>query len=222
MQLVGIMLIVERVTVGPLDTNSYIVLDSESREGILIDAGGESSKILSVVRKHGVKITGIYLTHGHFDHVLAVRDLIEELNCKFYVHKQDLEILSQTPLEAKRLLGITIPPPPQPHGWIKEGDVIRVGNLKLRVIHTPGHTPGSVCYVAEGCVFTGDTLFAGSIGRTDLSGGDPEKLISSILNKLFSLPDDYVVYPGHGPSTMIRVEKAMNPFVGEGGLFRRF
>jgi len=215
------MLVVERITVGPLDTNSYVVFDSERKEGVLIDAGGDPYKILSVIRRHNVKMLGIYLTHGHFDHVLAVNDLVKELNYKFYIHEQDLEILSQAPLEAGRLLGISIPPPPHPDGLMKEGDIIRVGNLELRVLHTPGHTPGSVCFVSEGCVFTGDTLFAGSVGRTDLLGGDPEKLISSILNKLFCLPDDYVVYPGHGPSTVLHVEKTMNPFVGEGGLFRR-
>lgn len=214
-------LIVERVTVGPLDTNSYVVFDSEGGEGILIDAGGDSSKILSVIARHGVRITGIYLTHGHFDHILAVNDLKQELNCGFYIHERDQEILFQAHLDAERLLGLSIPKPPPPDGRIKEGDVIHVGDLRLKVLHTPGHTPGSICFVTEGCVFTGDTLFAGSIGRTDLVGGDLEELISSIQNKLFILPDDYVIYPGHGPSSLLRVEKLMNPFVGEGGLFRK-
>lgn len=214
-------LAVERVTVGPLDTNSYVVFDSESREGVIIDAGGDSIKILSAISRHEVDVAGIYLTHGHFDHILAVSDLRRELNCRFYIHEQDQDILSQAPLDAERLLGLSIPTSPPPDGLIREGDVIRVGSLKLEVLHTPGHTPGSVCFVADGCVFTGDTLFAGSIGRTDLLGGDLENLISSILNKLFMLPDDYMVYPGHGPSTMLRVEKLMNPFVGEEGLFRK-
>ncbi|MCS7132201.1 MAG: MBL fold metallo-hydrolase [Nitrososphaeria archaeon] len=214
-------LVIERVTVGPLDTNSYVVFDSGRREGILIDAGGDPVKILSVIEGCNLRMTGIYLTHGHFDHVLAVNDLKKELNCGFYIHDHDREILLQAPLDAERLLGLSIPRPPPPDGGIKEGDVIYVGGFKLEVIHTPGHTPGSVCFVADECVFTGDTLFAGSIGRTDLAGGDLEKLISSIQNKLFVLPDDCVVYPGHGPSTVLRVEKLMNPFVGKGGLFRK-
>lgn len=213
-------LIVKRVVVGPLDTNSYVIFNSETGEGIIVDAGGDPHKILSVVARHDVEITGIYLTHGHFDHVLAIDDLRKDLNCRFYIHEKDKEILFQAPLDAESFLGLFIPKPPPPDGLIEEGDLIDIGGLKLRVLHTPGHTPGSICFVADGYIFTGDTLFAGSIGRTDLVGGDFGSLIDSILNKIFTLPDDYVVYPGHGPSTVLRVEKLTNPFVGEGGLFK--
>lgn len=214
-------IVVERVVVGPLDTNSYLVFDSESREGIIIDAGGDPSKILSVISKNDVKVIGIYATHGHFDHVLGVGDLKRELNCNFYMHEGDREVLAQAPLDARHFLGLSIPSPPPPDKLINEGDVIHVGNVELKILHTPGHTPGSICFVADGLVFTGDTLFAGSIGRTDLVGGNLKQLVSSIQGKLFTLPDDYVIYPGHGPSTVLHVEKLMNPFVGENGLFRK-
>jgi len=214
------MLLVECITVGALFTNCYIVYDSEKSVGIIVDAGDEADKILEAVDRRDVKIRGIFLTHGHFDHVLAVRDLKKELNCGFYLHKADEEILKFVPRDAKVFLDRDVPPPPKPDGWIAEGQVIEVGKYSAKVIHTPGHTPGSVCYVFDGCVFTGDTLFAGSVGRTDLHGGDPNLLISSIVDKLFKLPDSYAVYPGHGPSTTIGVEKKLNPFVGASGLLR--
>jgi len=214
------MVSVECIAVGALFTNCYLIYDPESFIGIIVDAGDEPERILAAVERKNVKIQGIYLTHGHFDHVLAVRDLKKELNCRFYLHKADEEILELAPLDAKTFIGKDVPPPPKPDGRIEDGDVIKIGKYAAEVIHTPGHTPGSVCYVFEGCVFTGDTLFAGSIGRTDLHGGDPKLLISSIMDKIFRLPDEYIVYPGHGPSTMIGVEKRLNPFVGASGLLR--
>ena len=218
------MLMVKCVAVGRLFSNSYVIFDSESKEGIIIDAGDEAEKIFSIVKNHGVAVKGIFLTHGHFDHVLALKDLEEKLGCGFYIHKEDERILSSAPSDAKTFLGIDVPPPPKPDGWLQDGQTITIGRSAAKVIHTPGHTPGSVCFVFDGFVFTGDLLFAGSIGRTDMPGGDLNSLLSSIKNKLFKLPDDYLVYPGHGPSTMIGVEKSMNPFVGKDGVlgFRGF
>jgi len=214
------MLSVDCIPVGALSTNCYIVYEQESLKGIIIDPGDDPQRIMAAVDRRGLKILGIYLTHGHFDHVLAVRELKRELNCRFHLHRADEEVLELAPVDARVFMGRDIPPPPRPDGWVSDGDVIRIGGHMGRVVHTPGHTPGSVCYVFEGCVFTGDTLFAGSIGRTDLHGGDQRLLIASIMDKLFTLPDDYMVYPGHGPSTMLGVEKRLNPFVGVSGLLR--
>ena len=207
------MLAVECVPVGRLSSNSYIVFDSESLDGIIIDAGGEAEKILKIVKSNEVKIRGIYLTHGHFDHVLAVRDLREGLGCGFYMHKADQRVLARVPRDAKYFLGIDIDPPPKPDGWVRDGEAFRIGKYLVRVIHAPGHTPGSVCYVIRENVFVGDTLFAGSIGRTDLPGGNLDELASSLKDKILKLPDHYVIYPGHGPSSMIGVERRLNPFV---------
>jgi len=207
------MISVKAVSVGKLLSNSYLVFDSELKEGVIIDAGDEAEKILRLVREHGVKVSGIYLTHGHFDHVLALRELKESLGCGFYIHKADEAILASAPSDAKLFLGIDVLPPPRPDGWLFDGQVIGVGRYSMRVIHTPGHTPGSVCFLVERYVFTGDTLFAGSIGRSDLSGGDFQQLLSSIKSKLMTLPDDFVIYPGHGPSSTMGVERRMNPFL---------
>ena len=207
------MLLVERITVGALFTNSYIVYDSEKSVGIIVDAGDEADKILATVDRRDVKIRGIFLTHGHFDHLLAVRDLKADLNCKLYLHPADREILSLVPHDARYFLGRDVPPPPEPDEWLIDGQSIKVGRYYGKVIHTPGHTPGSVCFLFKDMIFTGDTLFAGSIGRTDLPGGSLESLLSSLKNKVLKLPDDFVIYPGHGPSSTIGVERRLNPFI---------
>lgn len=180
---------------------------------MMIDAGDDAERIIKVIEDRGVEVKGIYLTHGHFDHVLAVRDLKEELGCNFYIHENDAIILSRAPADAKYFLGIEVDPPPKPDGWVFDGQILRIGDHDVRVIHTPGHTPGSVCYLAGEMIFTGDTLFAGSIGRTDLPGGSLQNLLSSISMKIMSLPDHCVVYPGHGPSSTIGAERMLNPFL---------
>ncbi len=207
------MIVVKGISVGRLFSNSYLVFDSELKEGVLIDAGDEAEKIAWLVDHFDIEVKGIYLTHGHFDHALAIRDLKEELGCGFYVHKADEGVLASVPSDAEFFLGIKVPALPEPEGWISDGQTIRVGKYYMKVIHTPGHTPGSVCFLLDRYVFTGDTLFAGSIGRTDLHGGSLELLLSSIKTRLLTLPEDFVVYPGHGPSTTIGAEKRMNPFL---------
>ncbi|MEM4939407.1 MAG: MBL fold metallo-hydrolase [Nitrososphaerota archaeon] len=207
------MLRVECIPVGRLLSNSYLLYDPELGDGIIIDAGDDAEKIIKIVDERGVEVKGIYLTHGHFDHVLGVRDLKEDLGCGFYIHEGDAAILSQAPADAKYFLDVEVDPPPEPDEWIFDGQILRVGDHNVRVIHTPGHTPGSVCYLAEEMIFTGDTLFAGSIGRTDLPGGSLQSLLSSISAKILSLPDHYAVYPGHGPSSTIGAEKMLNPFL---------
>lgn len=215
------MLMIERVVVGPLASNSYLVFDPVLREGILIDAGGDPEKIMKSIEQNKVEVKAIYVTHGHFDHVLAVGELKRNLGCKFYIHRGDLDILRRASENCRRLTGEECPDPPSPDDYVEDHDMAEVGGVELRVLHTPGHTPGSVAYVVEGSVFTGDTLFAGAIGRHDLPGGNLEELIRSIEERLLTLPDDYGVYPGHGPSTTIGAERLYNPFIGMNGLYRR-
>jgi len=207
------MLRVECIPVGRLLSNSYLLYDSRNGEGIIIDAGDDAERIIKLVEMHDVRVKGIYLTHGHFDHVMAVGELKEKLGCGFYIHENDVTILSRVPLDAKYFLELDVDPPPKPDGWVFDGQIIRVGSHDVRVIHTPGHTPGSVCYLAGEAIFTGDTLFAGSIGRTDLPGGSLQDLLNSISTKILSLPDHYAVYPGHGPSSTIGAERRLNPFL---------
>jgi len=212
-------LVIERVEVGPLFSNSYLVFDSLTKTGIIIDAGDEAERILRLIERNRVKVEAIYATHGHFDHVLAVRELKEVLGCRFYIHRGDLNLLRVAAKRAREILGRNYPSPPEPDGFIDEGDLIRLGGNTLTVLYTPGHSPGSVSYLMDRGVFTGDTLFAGSIGRHDFPGGNLAQLLSSIREKLFKLPDDTAVYPGHGPSTTIGVEKIENPYVGVGGIY---
>lgn len=204
---------VECIPVGRLFSNSYLLYDSDQMEGILIDAGDEAESIMNLIELCDVKVRGIYLTHGHFDHVLAVRDLREELGCGFYIHERDAETLSRVPADARYFLGIDVDPPPDPDGWVSDRQILRVGKYRVKIIHTPGHTPGSVCYLADEVIFTGDTMFAGSIGRVDLPGGSLRDILNSINEKILSLPDHYVIYPGHGPSSTIGVERKLNPFL---------
>lgn len=213
-------MLIDRVVVGLLQTNSYIVFDKYSGKGVVIDAGGEPRKIMDRIKEREIEIEGIYATHCHFDHILAVRELKEALGCKFYVHRTDEEVLKRSVEDAELYLGLSSFDPPKPDGYIDDGDEIRIGRNILKVLHTPGHTPGSVSYVFDGGVFTGDTLFAGSIGRTDMFGGDIELLVKSVVEKLFKLPDQYAIYPGHGPTSTIGIEKKFNPYVGVDGILK--
>ncbi|MEM2952264.1 MAG: MBL fold metallo-hydrolase, partial [Nitrososphaerota archaeon] len=199
------------VTVGPLRSNSYLLVDGGSSEGVIIDAGDEPSKILGML-KTGVRVRRIIATHGHFDHVLAVDDIREVLGVEFLIHRADQAVLDILPQSTLRILGVSMKPP-KPDGYLEDGDVIPLGGSSLRVIHTPGHSPGSSCLLTGKTLFSGDTLFAGSIGRTDIPLADSEKIIESIKSKLYTLPDDTMVYPGHGQWTTIGSEKRTNPFV---------
>lgn len=213
------MLLVDRIVVGPLMSNSYLVFDPVLREGILIDAGDEAEKILKNIERNKIEVKAVYVTHGHFDHVLAVRELKEYLGCRFYIHREDLDILKKAATSYKDIIGVECSEPPMPDEYVEDGDVVDVGESEIKVLHTPGHTPGSVSYVLDGAIFTGDTLFAGAVGRHDLSGGNLQQLLNSLI-KLLSLPEDYSVYPGHGPSTTIGVERLYNRFIVDRGLYR--
>lgn len=204
---------VEKVVVGPLSSNSYLVYDPDTNEGIIIDAGGDGDKIVALVDKACVKVNYLCCTHAHFDHILAADHVKDALGCKFLIHKDDAWLLEVAAESAKKYVEDIVPRIAEPDGYLYDGYTFKVGQHLLRVLHTPGHTPGSISVVGDRFVFTGDTLFAGTVGRTDFLGGNAEQLADSLSKKLMSLPDDYVVYPGHGRSTTIGTERRNNPFI---------
>lgn len=199
--------------VGAIGANCFIVGDETTREVFVIDAGDEPERILDALRTLRARPTALVNTHGHFDHIEAVNAVRKATGAPFWIHEAECEVLEQGPARAKAIFGIDLPSSPVPDRWLVDGDRLAVGSLAFTVRHTPGHSPGGVCLIADGLAFVGDTLFAGSIGRTDLPGGDPETLLESIARVLLPLPDDTVCYPGHGPETTIGEERRSNPFV---------
>ena len=208
-------MIIDRVVVSPFATNCYIVGSELSREGIIIDPGDEAGAILEKVSDLGLDIKFIALTHGHIDHIGALKAIKEATGAEMAIHTDDAKSLrGKGGLIISMLVsGLYYPKPPPPDRLLKDGDSLDIGDLHLKVLHTPGHTPGGICLEGEGVVFSGDTLFNFGIGRTDLPGGSYRQLIESIHTKLMVLPDDTIVYPGHGPETTIGAERTGNPFL---------
>ncbi len=204
------------VVVGRLQTNCYIL--QSGRESVVVDPGDEAERILSFLKDLGMKPKLIIATHTHFDHVLGVEALRSATGALFAIHKQDLSILGSMQARVQQFMGFKVPPPPKVDRFLAQGDVVKVGDETIQVLHTPGHSPGSISLAGKGYVFTGDALFNQSIGRTDLPGGDFDTLIHSIKDQLFQLEDETMVYPGHGPETTIGDEKLANPFVGKAAI----
>lgn len=205
-------MIIEKLTVGQLSANCYIVGCEKTKEAVIIDPGDEVEKIVDVINQKGLHARLILNTHGHIDHCLGIHKLKEILGIDLCMHRDDLFLLEQS-VEYAQFFGMKGDLPPKVDRFIEEGDEISFGELKARVIHTPGHTPGGVTFLIEDSAFVGDTIFAGSIGRTDLPGGSYEKIINSIKNKLLTLPPKTKLFTGHGPETTIEKEKATNPFL---------
>jgi glyoxylase-like metal-dependent hydrolase (beta-lactamase superfamily II) len=220
------MLVVRQSVVGPFAENTYLAGCSETGEAILIDPGGEAARVLAMREPGGMRIGGIFLTHGHVDHAAGVAELQRRLGAlPCTVHAEDQRWIDSLPQQVE-MFGFDegaegVPAIARFHG---DGDEVRVGREVGRVLHTPGHTRGGCCLYFAGAkvVFTGDTLFAGSVGRTDLPGGDFEALERSIREKLFELEDDVQLFPGHGPASLLGEERRSNPFVGEGAKRGRF
>ncbi len=204
-------MIIRKLTVGPIMANCFIVGCEETRQAAVIDPGDEVDRILMALAKDQLTVAVIINTHGHFDHVGGNARLKQATGAPLLIHRLDAPMLDQLSAAASQW-GMTAENSPPPDRTIDEGDTVPFGNLAFSVIHTPGHTPGGVSLHTDGSVFVGDTLFAGSIGRTDFPGGDYATLIAAIQNKLFTLGDDVTVYTGHGPETTIGVEKRTNPF----------
>ena len=206
-------MILETIPVGSLQANSYIIGDEETGQALVVDPGDEGDRILEVVKANNLKVNEIICTHAHFDHVGAVGDLKKKTGAKIIMHKEDLETYSLAK-DQGAFWGFQVEDLPQPDGFVEEGDDIKVGSLSFKVIHTPGHSRGGICLYGEGIVFTGDTIFKGSIGRTDFPGGSIEELKSS-FRRIIALPDDTRVLSGHGPETTIGFEKKTNFFMSE-------
>jgi hydroxyacylglutathione hydrolase len=202
--------------VGPLDCNCYVVGDPEAGRAIIIDPGGDADELARAAAARGLEIAAIVATHAHFDHVLGAARLRELVGAPFLLHDADEPLLSWLQDSGRLWLGVELPPPPPVDDSPQEGDVISAGGVDLEVLHTPGHSPGSISLVSGDAVFSGDTLFAGSVGRTDLPGGSTEDLVAAIRGKLFPLGPEVAVLPGHGPATTIGREASTNPFVGRG------
>lgn len=212
-------MIITTLAVGPIMANCFILGCEETLAAAVIDPGDEADRILMSLADSRLTLKYIINTHGHFDHVGANKPLKDATGAPILIHALDAPMLNQLSASAAAW-GLSADNSPPPDRMIEEGDTIAVGNITLTVIHTPGHTPGGISLKADGHVFVGDTLFAGSIGRTDFPGGDFETLRVSIQNKLFLLGDDVQVYTGHGPHTTIGREKRTNPFVGERAVFQ--
>jgi len=203
---------IHTLVVGRLQTNCYI-LESDST-ALVIDPGDEPERILRFLNDIKVKPSRIVATHTHFDHVLGVDEIRATLSIPFLIHRDDLPMLESMQSRVHQFMGLNVPPPPKVDQFLKDLESLTVGRDTVKILHTPGHSPGSISLAGRGYVLTGDALFNQSIGRTDLPGGDLDTLIHSINDRLFSLDDDTIVYPGHGPETSIGDEKIANPFVG--------
>ena len=206
-------MIIKKLTVGPIMANCFIVGCDQTREAAVIDPGDEADRILRTLAEAKLTVTHIINTHGHFDHVGANRRMHKATGAPILIHALDAPMLSLLSRSAAAW-GMSAEDSPPPDRIIDEGDTIRFGTVTFQVMHTPGHTPGGVSLLANRHLFVGDTLFAGSVGRTDFPGGDFDTLKSSIQTKLFVLPEDVQVFTGHGPETTIGEEKRNNPFVG--------
>ena len=204
-------MIIKKLSVGPIQANCFILGCEKTKEAAVIDPGDEADRILLTLAESKLKVKYIINTHGHFDHVGANKRLKEVTGADLMIHQEDVPMLEQLTATAGSF-GLSAENSPGPDKLLEDGETITFGEITLQVIHTPGHSPGGVSLYTNGALFVGDTLFYGSIGRTDLPGGDYGILIASIQNKLFGLGDDVTVYTGHGPETTLGYEKETNPF----------
>jgi len=198
--------------VGPFAANSYLLACPRTRDAVLIDPGDEAESLIEMANGNTVHVLAILATHGHIDHVGAAAETARRLGVPFRMHPADCFLVEALPQQALAfgLEPMSVPEMGEP---LADRDIIAVGDLRVRVLHTPGHTPGGVSFHVGGIVFSGDALFNGSIGRTDLPGGETETLMASIRDRLLALDDDVRVYPGHGPETTIGFERRHNPFL---------
>jgi hydroxyacylglutathione hydrolase len=201
-----------RLIVGPLQVNCFILADEKTKEAVVIDPGDDAQDILKVIQDKGLRVRYIVNTHAHFDHVGANKAIKDATGAELLLHESDAPVLV-TVSSQSRSFGMSPVSSPTPDRLLKHGDTIIAGEVSLKVLHTPGHTPGGISLLEEGMVFTGDALFAGSIGRTDFPGGDLVTLIRSIKTNLMTLPDDTKVFSGHGPASTIGDERRENPFL---------
>lgn len=204
---------IERLTLGPLDTNCWLVSDGQGGPVVIIDPADEADRIVEALK--GRDTAAVVLTHGHFDHLAAAGAVMSATGAGLQVHVADAPWITTAAGTGGLPFGFDAAAPPASR-VLRDGDTIEAGALSLEVLHTPGHTPGSICLLADGHLFSGDTLFAGSVGRTDFPRGDGRALGRSIAERIAVLPDKTVAHPGHGPDTTIERERRINPFFPRG------
>lgn len=203
---------VESVIVGPLETNCYLVYCPESLDCAVVDPGAEPSKIFRLIAEMGLHPVILLNTHGHIDHIGANRDIKDRFDIPFLIHRLDEPMLKSV-LQSELSFFMGAKSSPSPDEYLEDGGQIKIGLSSLKVIHTPGHSPGSVSFLGDGFLLSGDTLFNGGVGRTDLPGGSWSELEKSIRDRILNMPDEMTVLPGHGPSTTVGQEKRFNPFI---------
>lgn len=205
-------MLIAKTVVGPLQTNCYLYGCPETRRAVVIDPGDEGDLIRRELKRHGYELVKVILTHGHSDHIMALDDVLAGFEAPVMIHAEDAAMLGDPERNLSVYMGRSFAFR-KPVLELQDGQEIAVGNRKLKVLHTPGHTPGSICLAGNGLVLSGDTLFSGGVGRTDLPGGSMKALVDSIREKLLVLPDETLVYPGHGPETTIGAERKDNPYL---------
>lgn len=209
------MLHIHHLVLGVFQVNCFLLIDETTHDAFLIDPGDKASVIIDLVQETGAQLRGIINTHAHLDHIMAIPEVKAATAAPFYLHFDEAPVLAAAPDMILSWLGRQWGPPPEIDAYLTPGEELRLGEHSLEVRHVPGHSPGSVAFVDHQGkqVWVGDALFAGGIGRTDLPGGNHEQLIEAIRTQLLTLPDDYKVYPGHGPFTTIGREDRTNPFL---------
>ena len=205
-------MILKSLTVGQMEVNCYILACERTKEGILLDPGDDPQDVLAAVKEDGILVREIVATHGHFDHIGRAREVQQALGVPFAIHQDDL-FLVQDLEDIAAFFGVKVGQPPEVSRFLSEGDEVRFGDETLRILHTPGHSPGGITLIRNGLAFVGDCLFAGSIGRTDMPGQSHDVLMASLRDKIMTLDDATEVCPGHGPPTTIGEERRHNPFL---------
>lgn len=206
-------LAIRMMVLGPVQTNCYFLINEDTKEVLIVDPADRAQKIIEWINSEGLKPTAILLTHGHFDHIMGVAGVKKEYNIPIYASKDEVEVLANPQINVSTMMGAYLSM--KADKLFSDGDVLELAGMKLKVISTPGHTIGSVCFYMEEekVLISGDTLFEASVGRSDFPTGSSRQLIGSIKTRLFVLPDDTDVFPGHGGTTSIAYEKAHNPFI---------
>jgi glyoxylase-like metal-dependent hydrolase (beta-lactamase superfamily II) len=205
-------MIIETITVGSFAMNCYLIIDSETGEAIYIDPGAESDLLIKKLSQRDLKLKFVINTHCHIDHTAEASRVIDHFNVPFYIHRGELPLLNNLK-EQGDFFGLPVQDIPKISEFVEDSQTLQFGNFQIKILHTPGHSPGGISILIEDSVFVGDCLFMDSIGRTDLLGGNHDQLIGSIKTKLLTLDDSTVVYPGHGPATTIERERKHNPFL---------
>jgi len=207
-------MILKKIIAGPFEANNYLIVDESSKKAVLIDCSGSIDKIETELKKYNAVLEKILLTHAHIDHIVGCYEASQKFGAKIFINEEDMFLVKNL---KQQLQMFGLPPAKEPtiDGFIKDNDIIKVGELKIKVLHTKGHSKGGSCFLVEDKLFSGDTLFLSSVGRTDLPGGDYQELEYSVREKIFTLDGDLTIYPGHGASTTLEKEKLDNPFFGQ-------